>query len=109
MSFRVHPGGPCRVCATRRHGQSPSETVGAAGAGNPVFPGILGGALFLCLALTWGAGAAEPEEARRSEASGEPAPTESAEKKEKDPPTSRRFVPTEKITADSAISFPVDI
>jgi hypothetical protein len=66
--------------------------------------------VYLSLALACGAQAAEPNDALRpSEGSKDPAPVEQTKEPEKNTPAPRSFVPTEKIKADSAISFPVDI
>ncbi len=80
------------------------------GPGYPLLYRHLGRALYLLLGLACGAQAAQPDDARPSaEGPKNPAPVEQTKDPKKRAPTPRPFVPTEKIKAGSAISFPVDI
>jgi hypothetical protein len=80
------------------------------GPGYPLLYRHLGRALYLVLGLACGAQAAPPGDARRSaDGPKDPAPVEQTKDPKKRAPTPRPFVPTEKIKAGSAMSFPVDI
>jgi len=80
------------------------------GPGYPLVYRHLGRALYLVLGLACGAQAAQPGDASQpAEGPKAPAPVEQTKDPEQRAPAPRPFVPTEKIKADSAISFPVDI
>ncbi len=110
MSFRNDTKDAQGLCAAGERCGKKGETTAAARGGHPMVVPAVRPVLCLCLTLAWGAQAAEPDEARRpAEGSGAPTTAEQVKKTEKKAPPPRPFVPTEKIKADSAISFPVDI
>jgi hypothetical protein len=81
-----------------------------AGPGKSLFFRHAGLVLYLVLGIACGSEAAQPGDARQSvEGPKDSAPVEQTKDPEKRAPTPRPFVPTEKIKADSTISFPVDI
>ena len=109
MSFRDHPKDMRRRPGTGGRHRRRTQTWSAAPTPKPRALRLAGGLLWLCLVPVWTLQAAEPGEVRRPQESKQRAPTEGVKKTGKVPSKLRRFVPTEKITADSAISFPVDI
>jgi hypothetical protein len=74
-------------------------------------PGLLL-ALVCLLPATPGAAEPEPRQEPRQQSSGEP-PAKAGEGRQEDgktaPRPARDFTPTDRISADSAVSFPVDI
>ena len=108
MSFHDKHTVAHKLCATYEYLCHRTQTAARVNTENPLFLRTVGCMLYLVLGLACGAQAAEPEEERRSdEDPGKTVPIEPPLEPKKNAP--RPFVPTEKITADSIISFPVDI
>ncbi len=110
MSFRNAPKDAPREDAIYRRRCHAPRTTASTGSGFLLLFRSARCMLYLCLTLACGAQAAEPNEGRRpAEGSKKNTPAERTKETERSKPVPRTFVPTEKIKADSAISFPVDI
>ncbi len=108
MSCPQTPEMAPRLGTARRKACCRPRTADGTEAGTPGLLRRAGLVLCLSLGLAWGTQAAEPDANRRpDEKAGKPATVEPPPKPKQKAP--RPFVPTEKIKADSIISFPVDI
>ncbi len=110
VSFRNDPKDAQGLCTAGERRRRPDQTTAAGRGGSSMLVLTARTVLCLCLALAFGAQAAEPRETRPpSDDSRDPAPVEQPKEAEKSKPVPRTFVPSEQIKADSAVSFPVDI